>query len=100
MSRQQFIEALRKRRRSGPLLAAYTSVLRGFVDRRLLDHARAIEVALGEHLGYVSGSEPQTEEAINWLRRLEGLERERLEAEGLSVEAEITDEEQTAGEPQ
>ncbi|THH17557.1 hypothetical protein EW146_g3279 [Bondarzewia mesenterica] len=71
--RHDFIKSIRARRADAPVLIAYTTVMRGFVDRRLLDHARAVEVALVDHLGYTPGSSPQTDEVIQWLRRVEGL---------------------------
>jgi pentatricopeptide repeat protein len=62
------------------LLSAYTSVLRGFIDRRDVVHARRIAELLHSHLGYVEGeggsssgnARPDaTQPALRYLRRLE-----------------------------
>jgi hypothetical protein len=62
------------------LLSAYTSVLRGFIDRRDIVQARRVAELLHSHLGYVEGeggsssgnARPDaTQPALRYLRRLE-----------------------------
>ncbi|KAI0064395.1 hypothetical protein BV25DRAFT_1823391 [Artomyces pyxidatus] len=53
------------------LLIAYTTVLRGFVDRRRLPSAREVEQRLYDRLQYKPGTNRRTDEALRWLRDLE-----------------------------
>jgi hypothetical protein len=63
-----------QRRPRTQLLVAYTSVLRGLVDRRALEPARHVAEMLREKLGYSlegSGGNPRTNAVLRFLRRLE-----------------------------
>ena len=72
-----------KTRRQRLLLAAYTSVMRGFADRRELAHARQVAEMLVEQLEYVEGGgdspdgdgdgdgNARTDAVLQFLRRLE-----------------------------
>jgi len=69
-------EAKTKRQRL--LLAAYTSVMRGFADRRDVAHARQVAQMLVEQLEYVEGGNnpdgdgnARTDAVLQFLRRLE-----------------------------
>jgi pentatricopeptide repeat protein len=54
------------------LLAAYTAVLRGFLDRRALAQAQHVAELLRDRLEYVEGSgNARTDAALRFLRRLE-----------------------------
>jgi len=59
-----------KTRRDRQVLAAYTSVLRGFADCRDLAHARRVAGMLAEQLGYVEGN-ARTDAVLRFVRRLE-----------------------------
>ncbi|KDQ58740.1 hypothetical protein JAAARDRAFT_78347 [Jaapia argillacea MUCL 33604] len=58
-----------------PNLTTYTNVLRAFVDARHLDDALAIEERMMLKIGYVHGTNRQTDLALKMLRRLEDLQR-------------------------
>jgi len=69
-----------KTQRGHLLLAAYTSVMRGFADRRELAHARQVADMLVEQLEYVEGGNARgdgdggnarTDAVLQFLRRLE-----------------------------
>ena len=68
-----------QRRPRTQLLVAYTSVLRGFVDRRALEPARHVAEMLREKLGYslegsdgaAAGGNERTNAVLRFLRRLE-----------------------------
>jgi hypothetical protein len=57
-----------KKRQS--LLTTYTSVLRGFIDRRYIAQARRVAELLHSHLGYNSGN-ARTDATLRYLHRLE-----------------------------
>ena len=73
-------EEATKTKRQRLLLAAYTSVMRGFADRRDLAHARQVAQMLVEQLEYVEGGDShgadgdgnaRTDAVLQFLRRLE-----------------------------
>jgi hypothetical protein len=71
--------------RQRKVLAAYTSVLRGFADRRDLVLARRVAGMLAEQLGYVEGN-ARTDAVLRYVRRLE-VEGPDAEPEPFAAEA-------------